>query len=188
MEAGRRTVERLLSDWQTLDDTEDDEETLAELKTLTGEERALLERFLKALAANQEQDPKLSATLPDEPVGIYAGAGRSGLMQGGAFQRLPRDTLKAQVRDGEIRLLIGTDAASEGLNLQRLGTLINVDLPCPDSAALAAARRRPPALLQRPAPRSPTRLRSAPPDGWRMWGCGRWRSTSPTACIRGAGF
>jgi superfamily II DNA/RNA helicase len=33
------------------------------------------------------------------------------------------------VRTGEIRLLAGTDAASEGLNLQRLGTLINVDLP-----------------------------------------------------------
>ena len=52
---------------------------------------------------------QLSSTLPDEPVGIYAGAGRSGLMQGGAFQRLPRDTLKAQVRDGEIRLLIGLE-------------------------------------------------------------------------------
>jgi superfamily II DNA/RNA helicase len=33
------------------------------------------------------------------------------------------------VRTGEIRLLLGTDAASEGLNLQRLGTLINLDLP-----------------------------------------------------------
>lgn len=28
-----------------------------------------------------------------------------------------------------MRLIIGTDAASEGLNLQRLGTLINLDLP-----------------------------------------------------------
>jgi hypothetical protein len=28
-----------------------------------------------------------------------------------------------------LRLLLGTDAASEGLNLQRLGTLINLDLP-----------------------------------------------------------
>lgn len=163
MEAGRRTVERLLNDWQTLDDAEDDEETLAELKTLTGEERTLLERFLKALAANQEQDPKLhavrrlllddgwlalgcilfsqyydsprwlaeqlSATLPAEPIGLYAGAGRSGLIRDGELQRLPRDTLKEQVRDGDIRLLIGTDAASEGLNLQRLGTLINLDLP-----------------------------------------------------------
>jgi superfamily II DNA/RNA helicase len=33
------------------------------------------------------------------------------------------------VRRGEVRLLLGTDAASEGLNLQRLGTLINLDLP-----------------------------------------------------------
>lgn len=33
------------------------------------------------------------------------------------------------VKTGELKLLIGTDAASEGLNLQRLGTLINIDLP-----------------------------------------------------------
>ena len=30
---------------------------------------------------------------------------------------------------GEIGCVVGTDAASEGLNLQRLGTLINLDLP-----------------------------------------------------------
>src|ERR1700686_485472 len=33
------------------------------------------------------------------------------------------------VRARDIRILVGTDAASEGLNLQRLGTLINLDLP-----------------------------------------------------------
>ena len=33
------------------------------------------------------------------------------------------------VRKDQLRLLLGTDAASEGLNLQRLGTLINFDLP-----------------------------------------------------------
>ena len=33
------------------------------------------------------------------------------------------------VKRGELRLLLGTDAASEGLNLQRLSTLINLDLP-----------------------------------------------------------
>jgi superfamily II DNA/RNA helicase len=33
------------------------------------------------------------------------------------------------VRRGELRLLLGTDAASEGLNLQRLARLINLDLP-----------------------------------------------------------
>jgi len=30
---------------------------------------------------------------------------------------------------GRVRLLLGTDAASEGLNLQRLARLINLDLP-----------------------------------------------------------
>src|SRR3989304_6291904 len=33
------------------------------------------------------------------------------------------------VRKDQMRLLLGTDAASEGLNLQRLGTLINFDIP-----------------------------------------------------------
>ena len=33
------------------------------------------------------------------------------------------------VRSYELKILIGTDAASEGLNLQALGTLINIDLP-----------------------------------------------------------
>jgi superfamily II DNA/RNA helicase len=49
--------------------------------------------------------------------------------RGGHFQRCERDELKARVRAGELKLLLGTDAASEGLNLQRLGTLINIDLP-----------------------------------------------------------
>jgi superfamily II DNA/RNA helicase len=33
------------------------------------------------------------------------------------------------VREGTLRLMLGTDAASEGLNLQRLARLINLDLP-----------------------------------------------------------
>lgn len=45
------------------------------------------------------------------------------------IQRTDRETLKKRVRSGELKLLLGTDAASEGLNLQRLGTLINIDLP-----------------------------------------------------------
>ncbi len=50
-------------------------------------------------------------------------------MHNGVFTSAPRDLIKERVRKGEIRVLIGTDAASEGLNLQRLGTLINLDLP-----------------------------------------------------------
>ncbi|MBW8328697.1 MAG: DEAD/DEAH box helicase family protein [Thiobacillus sp.] len=67
--------------------------------------------------------------LPEEPIGLYAGGANSGILLGGQFKACPRDDIKAKVKHGEIRLLIGTDAASEGLNLQRLGTLINLDLP-----------------------------------------------------------
>ena len=72
---------------------------------------------------------QLTRKLPDVAIGIYAGAGRSGVMRGGAFESRQRDALKDGVRRGDLRLLLGTDAASEGLNLQRLGTLINLDLP-----------------------------------------------------------
>ncbi|PJE79051.1 RNA polymerase-associated protein RapA [invertebrate metagenome] len=67
--------------------------------------------------------------LPDEPIAIYAGASRSGIMKNGQFRKINRDDIKKKVRSGELRLVLGTDAASEGLNLQRLGTLINLDLP-----------------------------------------------------------
>jgi len=62
-------------------------------------------------------------------IGLYAGSNRSGVWSGGRFQRCDRDRLKERVRNDELKLLLGTDAASEGLNLQRLGTLINIDLP-----------------------------------------------------------
>jgi superfamily II DNA/RNA helicase len=62
-------------------------------------------------------------------VGLYAGSNRSGLWLNGKFQRCDREKLKTAVKEGKLRLLLGTDAASEGLNLQRLGTLINIDLP-----------------------------------------------------------
>ena len=62
-------------------------------------------------------------------IGLYADSNRSGFWREERFQRCDRDTLKGRVRNGELRLLLGTDAASEGLHLQRLGTLINIDLP-----------------------------------------------------------
>lgn len=62
-------------------------------------------------------------------IGLYAGSNRSGIWSQGRFQRCEREVLKTRVRAGELKLLLGTDAASEGLNLQRLGTLINIDLP-----------------------------------------------------------
>ncbi|MEA3547833.1 MAG: phospholipase D-like domain-containing anti-phage protein [Thermodesulfobacteriota bacterium] len=72
---------------------------------------------------------QLSADLENEVIGIYAGGANSGVMLAGIFNKMSRDDLKFKISTGEIRLLLGTDAASEGLNLQRLGTLINLDLP-----------------------------------------------------------
>jgi superfamily II DNA/RNA helicase len=69
------------------------------------------------------------AEFADMDIGLYAGSNRSGLWRNGKFQRCDRNVLKDRVRAGDLKLLLGTDAASEGLNLQRLGTLINIDLP-----------------------------------------------------------
>lgn len=56
---------------------------------------------------------------PDIPsdltIGLYAGSNRSGFWLGGRFQRCDRTLLKNRVRTGEIKMLLGTDAASEGL-------------------------------------------------------------------------
>jgi superfamily II DNA or RNA helicase len=71
----------------------------------------------------------LTAALPGEALAIYAGAGKSGIHRDGAFATVEREEIKAAVRRREIRLLIATDAACEGLNLQTLGAMINVDLP-----------------------------------------------------------
>lgn len=72
---------------------------------------------------------RLSTRLPEETVALYTSAARSGVLRNGVLTPISRDEIKRQVQAGEVRLILGTDAASEGLNLQRLGTLINADLP-----------------------------------------------------------
>jgi hypothetical protein len=72
---------------------------------------------------------ELAKSFKDEVVAVYAGAGKSGLFKGEQFNTVDREVIKAAVKSREIRLVVVTDAACEGLNLQTLGTLINVDLP-----------------------------------------------------------
>jgi len=71
----------------------------------------------------------LAARFPDEALGLYAGAGRSRLYQKDDSVGIERETLKIMVAEHKIRIMVATDAACEGLNLQTLGALINVDLP-----------------------------------------------------------
>jgi ERCC4-related helicase len=185
MEAGRRTIRKLLGMDPDVPDDEDDDEPeddnvpqvgrppvgASDFKNFTEGELASLQRCLDSLEAGGNRDPKLEVVVgyllgqregsterwldrgcilfsqyydtvrwvgeqlaqmtefSGMDIGLYAGSNRSGFWRNGVFQRCDRNEIKARVRRGEIRLLLGTDAASEGLNLQRLGTLINIDLP-----------------------------------------------------------
>lgn len=71
----------------------------------------------------------LSKDLPNEKIGIYAGGDKSGLIIDGIFEKRTKEEIKQMVKKHELKVLIGTDAASEGLNLQTLGALVNLDLP-----------------------------------------------------------
>jgi len=163
--AGMNTAQKLLGQWDQIDEDEDSSEEPDQQKigALTSAEARKLQALLDSLAANRERDPKfavvrdvllnrgwlelgciifsqyfdsvwwlaeqLTNDLPGERIGVYAGGQRSGVMVDGSFTQTDREALKAMIRRYEIRLLLGTDAASEGLNLQALGTLINLDLP-----------------------------------------------------------
>jgi len=72
---------------------------------------------------------RLSRDFPDVPIGLYAGGDKSRLYLNGSFRKETKDEIKRLVRERELLILVGTDAASEGLNLQALGSLINIDLP-----------------------------------------------------------
>lgn len=181
--AGMQTAKKMLEEWEDATTSDEDDEPEGEPqdgreeapgssalpvgvplhKTLTAQERLLLEQFVDALEANQERDPKyavvveclknkkwlelgcvvfsqyrasiqwlvgqLTKEFPEEPIALYSGPAKSGIMLGGKWSPTSREVIKARVQAGELRLLLGTDAASEGINLQRLATLINLDLP-----------------------------------------------------------
>lgn len=67
---------------------------------------------------------------PKETIALYSGASKSSLyMNGKIYTNYNRDEIKRLVELRKIRLFVGTDAASEGLNLQYLQNLINIDIP-----------------------------------------------------------
>ena len=72
---------------------------------------------------------QLAKAFPSRTIGIYGGQGNSYLVEGDRRRGAAREEIQKRVRDRSLTLLVATDAASEGLNLQRLETLINVDLP-----------------------------------------------------------
>jgi len=71
----------------------------------------------------------LCAVFPNEPVALYAGGTASFVRRGDDQRSAAREQIKRRIQDGEIRLVCATDAACEGLNLQRLGAQVNIDMP-----------------------------------------------------------
>jgi hypothetical protein len=71
----------------------------------------------------------LCVAFPSEPVALYAGGAASFVQRGQDRRTAVREHIKSRIEDGEIRLVCATDAACEGLNLQRLGAQVKIDLP-----------------------------------------------------------
>jgi superfamily II DNA or RNA helicase len=71
----------------------------------------------------------LCAAYPDEPIALYAGGSASFVQRGADRRSATREQIKASIQRGDVRLVCATDAACEGLNLQRLGAQVNMDLP-----------------------------------------------------------
>lgn len=63
------------------------------------------------------------------PIGCYSGAGGQRRDLSGKWSSCSKEEIKRLVRNREVKLLICTDAAGEGLNLQTCGMLVNYDLP-----------------------------------------------------------
>ena len=65
----------------------------------------------------------------DLPVGTYSGRGGEKRDTAGNWAPCTKEQIKRMLRDKSVRVLVCTDAAGEGLNLQTCGALVNFDLP-----------------------------------------------------------
>ena len=71
----------------------------------------------------------LAAHFAGRNVGCYAGTGGQRRDLSGQWVSVPKEQIKRDLRLGKIDILVCTDAAGEGLNLQTCGVLVNYDLP-----------------------------------------------------------
>lgn len=65
----------------------------------------------------------------DTEIGLYSSSKKTAIFTNGTKRSVSRDELKKMISRKEIRIIVATDAACEGLNLQTIGSLINIDLP-----------------------------------------------------------
>jgi SNF2 family DNA or RNA helicase len=63
------------------------------------------------------------------PVGCFSGRGGEIRDAAGNWNHRSKEQIKRMLKDKEIKVLVCTDAAGEGLNLQTCGVVVNYDLP-----------------------------------------------------------
>ena len=71
----------------------------------------------------------LADQMPGLPVACYSSAGGAWRDASGQWVPCSKEEIKRRLRGGQVRLLVGTDAAGEGLNFQFAGVVVNYDLP-----------------------------------------------------------
>jgi hypothetical protein len=95
------------------------------VKRLTADGRSVLVFTSYADTMEYPRDAVLSAGIP---VASYSGDGGA-IRADGKWVTVAKEQVTGVLAVGKIRALVCTDAASEGLNLQAAGALINFDLP-----------------------------------------------------------
>jgi len=71
----------------------------------------------------------LAEELPGVPIACYSGAGGRRRDGSGIWMKSSKEEIKRALKEKSVRMLVCTDAAGEGLNLQFCGVVINYDLP-----------------------------------------------------------
>ena len=125
--AEKKEIESLL---QQLDDLGHTDSKLrkfwTELKAVTADGRSVLvfsEYFDTLVYLRDRLRPSYGKTL-----GCFSGGGGQ-IWNGEKWQSVSKAEVTSRLQDGQLNVLICTDAASEGLNLQAASAVINYDLP-----------------------------------------------------------
>jgi SNF2 family DNA or RNA helicase len=71
----------------------------------------------------------LADEFPGETIACYSGAGGKTRDRAGFWSECSKEQIKQRLKAGAMKFLVCTDAASEGLNFQFCGLLVNYDLP-----------------------------------------------------------
>lgn len=120
-------VERLLATLRALGNRDSKRDRFfGELRRLTDDGRPIL--VFTEYADTLEYIRDNLEPLYGASMGCYSGEGGR-VWQAGSWKPVSKDHIVAALRRGELGIVLCTDAASEGLNLQAAAALINYDLP-----------------------------------------------------------